>query len=111
MVDAYFVENGAPEEVPHVPFQALEQCAAANGIEFIPIRQKHIGSDMLPAVIGSMKKGLEQRGVKFLLNTAVDGITARNKKATGVIAGGKQLMSDFVCSLRAGPAVPGWGNR
>jgi uncharacterized FAD-dependent dehydrogenase len=96
MVDTYFVENGAPEEIPHVPFETLEQCAAANGIEFIPIRQKHIGSDMLPELIGSMMSGLEKRGVKFMLNTTVAGITARNKKVTGVIAGGKQLMADFV---------------
>jgi len=51
---------------------------------------------MLPRVIGSMKADLEQRGVKFALNTTVESVTARNKKATGVIAGGKQLMADFV---------------
>jgi len=96
MVDTYFVENGAPDEAPHVPSQALEQRAAANGIEFIPIKQKHIGSDMLPKVIGSMKTGLEKRGVKFVLNTTVDSITVRSNKVTGVIAGGKQLMADFV---------------
>jgi len=48
MVDAYFVENGAPEEIPHVPFQALEQCAAANGIEFIPIRQSTSAATCFP---------------------------------------------------------------
>jgi uncharacterized FAD-dependent dehydrogenase len=79
-----------------VPSDGLQQCAAANGIEFIPINQKHIGSDMLPKVIGSMKTDLEKRGVKFLLNTAVDSITARNNKASGVIAGGKQYPADYV---------------
>ncbi|HTX43091.1 MAG TPA: FAD-dependent oxidoreductase, partial [Methanocella sp.] len=97
MVDAYFVEHGAPEEVPHVPSAGLQQSAAANGIEFIPIKQKHIGSDMLPKVIGSMKADLEKRGVKFLLNTTVDSITARrDKKVNGVIAGGKQYLADYV---------------
>ncbi|WP_128567212.1 NAD(P)/FAD-dependent oxidoreductase [Methanocella paludicola] len=96
MVDAYFVEHGAPDEAPHVPSAGLEQSAAANGIEFIPIKQKHIGSDMLPKVIGSMKKDLENRGVKFMLNTTVESLTARNKKATGVIANGNQLLADFV---------------
>jgi len=96
MVDDYFVEHGAPGEAPPVPSTSLQQRAAANGIEFIPIRQKHIGSDMLPRVIGSMKADLEKRGVKFALNTTVESVTARNKKATGVIAGGKQLMADFV---------------
>jgi uncharacterized FAD-dependent dehydrogenase len=96
MVDTYFMEHGAPEEIPHVPYLELQQCAAANGIEFIPIKQKHIGSDMLPKVIGSMKSDLEVRGVKFLLNTTVESVTARNKKVTGVIADGKQYLADFV---------------
>ncbi|BAI62556.1 putative oxidoreductase [Methanocella paludicola SANAE] len=96
MVDAYFVEHGAPDEAPHIPSTSLQQSAAANGIEFIPIKQKHIGSDMLPKVIGSMKKDLEKRGVKFMLNTDVDSITARNDRVTGVIANGNQLLADFV---------------
>ncbi|HTY90284.1 MAG TPA: FAD-dependent oxidoreductase, partial [Methanocella sp.] len=96
MVDTYFVEHGAPKKAPLVPSPALEQRAAANGIEFIPIKQKHIASDMLPNVFSSMKTGLEKRGVKFVLNTTVDSITVRSNKVTGVIAGGKQLMADFV---------------
>ena len=96
MVDTYFVEHGAPPEEPHVPPTPLVQRAAANGIEFIPIRQKHIGSDMLPKVIGSMKSDLERRGVKFLLDTTVESATARNKKATGVVADGRRLSADYV---------------
>jgi hypothetical protein len=96
LVDAYFVEHGVPDDLPHVPSAGLQQCAAANGIEFIPIKQKHIGSDMLPKVIGSMKTDLEKRGVKFLLNTAVESVTARNKKASGVVVGGKQYPADYV---------------
>ena len=96
MVDAYFVEHGAPPEEPHVPTTPLIQRAAANGIEFIPIRQKHIGSDMLPKVIGSMKADLERRGVKFILDTTVESIAARGKKVTGVIAGGKRLSANYV---------------
>ncbi len=107
LVDAYFVEHGAPGEVPHVPSDGLQQCAAANGIEFIPIRQKHIGSDMLPKVIGSMKTDMEKRGVKFLLNTTVDSITARNKKASGVIVKGKQLPADYVL-LAPGRSGSSW---
>ncbi|MDI6896378.1 NAD(P)/FAD-dependent oxidoreductase [Methanocella conradii] len=96
MVDAYFVKHGAPPEDPHVPPTPLVQRAAANGIEFIPIRQKHIGSDMLPKVIGSMKADLEKRGVRFLLETTVESVIAKNNKAIGVMAGGKRYMADFV---------------
>jgi hypothetical protein len=96
IVDAYYVQHGAPDEFPHVPSDGLQQSAAANGIEFIPIKQKHIGSDMLPKVIGSMKADMEKRGVKFLLNTTVESVTVRNKKTHGVIAGGRQYLADYV---------------
>jgi len=110
-VDAYFVEHGAPPEMPHVPAEALEQRAAASGIEFIPIKQKHIGSDMLPVVIGSMKKDLEKRGVKFLLNTAVNSITVKGDHVSGAIAGGKQYPADFLMMAPAGREARGWASR
>ncbi|MCD1295670.1 FAD-dependent oxidoreductase [Methanocella sp. CWC-04] len=95
-VDEYFIKHGAPPEDAHVPPSALATRAAANGIEFIPIKQKHIGSDMLPQVIDSMKCDLESRGVRFLLNRTVEGVTADNKKVTGVIVDGENIKSDFV---------------
>lgn len=95
-VDHYFIKHGAPPEDPHVPAAALATRAAASGIEFIPIRQKHIGSDMLPQVIGSMKKEMEKQGVRFLLNTRVTDLQVKDGKVTGVIAGGKKLNADYV---------------
>lgn len=95
-VDDYFVENGAPKEVQDVPTSGLAARAAAGGIEFIPLRQKHIGSDMLPDVINSMKAGLEARGVKFMLRTTVESIIVDNDKIGGVVAKGKELKADFV---------------
>lgn len=96
-VDEYFIKHGAPPEDPHVPPSELATRAAANGIEFIPIRQKHIGSDMLPGVINSMKNELESNGVKFLLNTVVEGITVEEDKVTGVtVSGDKHLTAGFV---------------
>jgi uncharacterized FAD-dependent dehydrogenase len=95
-VDGYFVEHGAPPEEPKVHGSDLATRAAANGIEFIPIRQKHIGSDMLPQVIGSMERSLKERGVKILLNTRVESVTVENDRVTGVIAAGKRLKADFV---------------
>jgi uncharacterized FAD-dependent dehydrogenase len=95
-VDSYFVEHGAPPEQPAVHGAELATRAAANGIEFIPIRQKHIGSDMLPQVIGSMERSLRQRNVKFQLGTRVESVIVENHRATGVIAAGKSLKADFV---------------
>lgn len=95
-VDRYFTEHGAPPEAPPVRGSELATRAAASGIEFIPIRQKHIGSDMLPLVIGSMERDLKSRGVKFLLGTRVESIVVEKGRAAGVIAAGKRLKADFV---------------
>ncbi len=95
-VDGYFVEHGAPPEEPKAGGSDLATRAAANGIEFIPIRQKHIGSDMLPLVMGSMERSLKAHGVKLMLNTRVESVTVENNRVTGVIAAGKRLKADFV---------------
>ncbi len=76
-VDEIFVEHGAPKEVygeNSVGIDNLTRRAAAAGIRFIPIFQRHIGSEYLPDVINSMRRELEKRGVKFLLNSKVDRI-------------------------------------
>ncbi|HMK45147.1 MAG TPA: NAD(P)/FAD-dependent oxidoreductase [Methanocella sp.] len=95
-VDRYFIEHGAPPEDPHVSPSGLATRAAASGIEFIPIRQKHIGSDMLPRVIGSMKNGMEERGVKFKLNTLVSDIAVEKGKVTGVVVNDEKISADYV---------------
>ena len=95
-VDGYFVKHGAPGKEQEANGTALATRAAANGIEFIPIRQKHIGSDMLPQVIGSMEQALKKSGVKFRLGTRVENVIIENGKATGVIADGKRIKADFV---------------
>ncbi|NJE76746.1 NAD(P)/FAD-dependent oxidoreductase [Thermococcus sp. ES12] len=56
--------KGNPEEVKY-----WEQKAAQAGVKFIPIIQRHIGSDRTPEVIGDIKKYLESKGVEFLLWT------------------------------------------
>lgn len=73
-VDRIFVEHGAPEDVYEGDKDAIEELsrrAAAAGIEFVPIRQRHIGSDNAPRVIKNLKLTLENLGVRFLLETKV----------------------------------------
>ena len=59
------------------PVQArrIKRDASANGIDFIPIRQRLIGSDNAPRIIDSIYHDLMKRGVTFKLNTLVDKIT------------------------------------
>ncbi|AMQ19003.1 NAD(P)/FAD-dependent oxidoreductase [Thermococcus peptonophilus] len=56
--------KGDPEQVRY-----WEQKAAQAGVKFIPIIQRHIGSDRTPEVIGDIKRYLESKGVKFMLWT------------------------------------------
>ncbi|MEM3615905.1 MAG: NAD(P)/FAD-dependent oxidoreductase, partial [Candidatus Methanomethylicia archaeon] len=73
-VDSLFIKYGAPEKLYYGNFnkiEELERKAAAVGAKFIPIPQRHIGSDKAIQVIKNFEQNLKQKGVKFLLNTRV----------------------------------------
>ena len=71
-IDKIFLSHGAPYKLYGKESEYLEKSAASHGIEFIPIPQRHIGSDRLPSVITSLKNELIDKGVKFLLKTNVE---------------------------------------
>ncbi len=76
-VDDIFVEHGAPKEIHGTGSKEIEQLtkrAAAAGVVFISIPQRHIGSEYLPDVINSFKRKLEKQGVKFMFNSRVEQI-------------------------------------
>jgi uncharacterized FAD-dependent dehydrogenase len=76
-VDDVFVEHGTPKEIHGTGSKGIEEltrCAAAAGVRFIPIPQRHIGSEYLPDVINSFRRKLERQGVKFMLNSKVERI-------------------------------------
>ncbi len=78
-IDELFLKHGAPKELfaPDADKIApIMKQAAANGINFIPIVQRHMGSDNTPPIINSIKKELENKGVEFLLSTEVIDIVA-----------------------------------
>jgi len=73
-VDKIFLEFGAPHRVllaegPDI--EELKRRAASVGARFIEIKQRHIGSDNAPAVIGRFKQDLINKGVDFMLETEV----------------------------------------
>ena len=74
-IDKIFLKNGAPYKMYGKEPGFLEKSAASHGIEFIPIPQRHMGSDRLPKIVTSMKKDLVEKGVKFFLNTNVENIS------------------------------------
>ena len=74
-VDGVFLEHGAPRDVYCGDSEEVEQLkrkAAAAGVKFIPVTQRHIGSEFLPQVIGSFVRRLQEKGVKFMLNSNVE---------------------------------------
>lgn len=70
-IDSIFLKHGAPGKLYGKNLKELEKLASQHGIKFIPIPQRHIGSDLLPKVISSFKKELEEKGIEFLLEKEV----------------------------------------
>jgi len=78
-VDNVFLENGAPQKVydcSQGEAENLERMAAAVGARFIPIPQRHIGTDNAPKVIQSLEDKLKALGVAFLLKSRASKIDA-----------------------------------
>lgn len=98
IVDKLFEELGVREkfEVDIESLDRLKRRAASCGAEFVSITQKHIGSDRAPSIIRKFKKILEERGVRFILNTRVEDIVVENGKCIGVKTSKDIILSDYV---------------
>jgi len=99
-VDKVFLKFGAPQvalltEGPEI--EELKRRAASVGARFIEIKQRHIGSDNAPAVIGRFKQDLVDKGVDFLIETEVHDLVIEEGTCKGVIlSGGRVIRSKYV---------------
>ncbi|NOY11239.1 MAG: NAD(P)/FAD-dependent oxidoreductase [Archaeoglobi archaeon] len=96
-VDRIFLEHGAPDELygDNVDeLLALMRKANSAGIEFVPLRQRHVGSDELPKVIRSMQNYLTGNGIEIFTNTTVVDIKPDEKKV--VTEDGKEYHYDYL---------------
>lgn len=87
-VDELFLKYGAPQDIPRPKDEEVEgirRKAAAFGAEFIPILQRHIGSDYAPALIKDFKDDLVEHGIDFRVNTKVNDLWITNGTCQGVI--------------------------
>jgi uncharacterized FAD-dependent dehydrogenase len=94
-VDGTFLRHGAPQELKEVGGKGvkwLEEKARRAGIRFIPIRQRHIGSELLPGVVGSFVRELAGRGVVFLPRLRVERVGRGWVSAGGRRLGAKYLL-------------------
>ena len=84
-VDSVFTKHGATGEAKISPeAKALAAKCAKAGIKYIPIRQKHIGSDKLPDLVLSIVKELEKRGVEIHTRTEALDVLVQNGKVKGL---------------------------
>ena len=94
-VDSAFLRYGAPNQIlepSEDDAEMLKRKAAAAGARFVPIRQRHMGSDRTPKIIGTFKRDLEQKGIKFRLNSRVEDLIIEDTRCLGVkLADGSQI--------------------
>ncbi|MEM2934899.1 MAG: NAD(P)/FAD-dependent oxidoreductase [Candidatus Thermoplasmatota archaeon] len=70
-VDEKFLQHGATKKLYGKNLKNLEKISSQYGIRFIPIPQRHIGSDKLPSLISSFKKEIEEKEINFYLGKEV----------------------------------------
>jgi uncharacterized FAD-dependent dehydrogenase len=110
-VDRIFLEFGAPQQAlltegPEI--EELKRRAASVGARFIEIKQRHIGSDNAPAVIGRFKQYLVNNGVKFLLETEVEDLLIEEGTSTGIILSGGRIIHARYILLSPGRRGCNW---
>jgi uncharacterized FAD-dependent dehydrogenase len=97
-VDKIFLAHGAPQETAEPTLEEAEMLsrkAAAAGARFIPIKQRHMGSDSTPKIIEAFKRDLEGSGVRFMLSARVSDLIVDDSKCLGVrLADGTALKAD-----------------
>ena len=86
-VDSAFLSYGAPGkllESAEDDEEQLRRKAAASGARFVPIKQRHMGSDKTPQIIAAFKEDLERKGVEFLLGCRVVDLIIEEDRCAGV---------------------------
>jgi len=112
-VDRIFTEAGVDGRAKiHPKSEELYKKALRAGVKYIPIKQKHVGSDKLPGVVERIKKKIEKFGGKFFTKTEAVDVIVEEGRAAGVVVkkeGGKEerMEADYVI-LAPGRAGSAW---
>jgi uncharacterized FAD-dependent dehydrogenase len=98
--DAVWVEFGATSEVhgpdPDTAARLVHEATLA-GMELVPMRVRHIGTDHSPAVLQAMRNELDRLGVEIRTGTEVANILTADGRVTGVaLANGTRLEAEAV---------------
>lgn len=94
-IDEVFIKHGAPDRIYSAKkeeAEELERKAAAIGVKFIPITQRHVGTDLAPRVIEKIKATLERNGVKFLIQRKVESFKEKEVK----LINGSKIETEYI---------------
>jgi uncharacterized FAD-dependent dehydrogenase len=99
-VDGMWVEFGGTEKV-HGPdpetAERLSHEAALAGMQLVPMRIRHLGTDRSPGILQAMRAELERLGVEIRTDTSVEAILAGDGRVAGVeLADGERIESAYV---------------
>jgi uncharacterized FAD-dependent dehydrogenase len=93
-VDKIFLKFGAPKAVygtdENKIIELKKKCASV-GINFVDIKQRHIGSDLAPFVIDRFSKYLLKNSVRFSIGNEVTDLIIKNNKCYGIRVKDKEL--------------------
>ncbi len=95
IIDHIFLKFGAPKKLligDPKELEELQRKAASNGVRFIPIPQRLMGTDKSKAVIMKFKQYLEEKGVEFLLKTRVKHI----EREKLILSNGEEVHAKYI---------------
>lgn len=90
--------------------RAIRKTAKRHGIDLLIIRQKHLGSDRLPAHISAMADHIRQAGVVIHTSEEVRDLIVENGQAAGVVTNRKSYSAPCVI-FAPGRAGADWMGR
>lgn len=99
-VDKRLVEFGAPQDRVYSPkpeaARELERLSAKAGAKFIPVKQRHIGTDNTVKVISNIVRRLESLGVKVYSSTPAEKVEVREGSFKITTGKGEVLESEYL---------------
>jgi len=110
-IDNTLIRHGAPKQIYNTDSKKenrIKEKAFKHDIDLLLIKQKHLGSDNLPNIIGSFLDEMKDNGLQMLLGNEVTDIIIKNGRYEAVkLKDGKVIKSKFLVSC-PGRVGAGW---
>jgi len=113
-VDQVFQDMGASSRLYGIDEEKsheLKAKAAAEGVTFIRIKQRHMGSENTPQIIKNLADELKSKGIKFRFNTRIEDLVVEEGVCRGAkLSDGSVIEADNVI-LSPGRVGAQWADR